>query len=154
MTSRFRFRLQPVLEHRERILDERQRVFAQKQRDVAEAEATAAALEAEREKQRAALTRDHTRIDVDALRATYAHLAYLDRSIADHAVRRAACSAELARAQHELVAANTDRKVLETLKARRFEAHRADEAQLEQRDVDDQNARRYVRILKPEGNDT
>ena len=154
MTSRFRFRLQPVLEHRERVLDGRQRAFAQKQRDLADAEAIAAALDTERENQRAALTRDHKRITVDELRATYAHLAFLDRSIADQAARRAACNAELEQAQAELIAANTDRKVLQTLKARRFEAHRADEAQLEQRDVDDQNARRYVRTLKPQENES
>jgi flagellar FliJ protein len=153
MSSRFRFQLQPVLDHRQRILDDRQRELAEKHRDLSEAEAEAARLEADREAQRDALMRDHGSIDGDTLRATYAHLAYLDRAIEDQAVRVAACVAEAQQAQRTLVAANTDRKVLETLKTRRFEAHVADAAQLEQRDSDDQNARRHVRPQPTRGNE-
>ena len=149
--SRFRFRLQPVLDLRGRIVDERQREMALKLRDLTEAQALAARLEAEREARRGALTRDHAGFDVETLRATYAHLAYLDRSIEDHAVRVAACVAEFDRAQVRLVEASTDRKVLETLKTRRYEVFVAGEAVVEQREVDDQNARRYGRAQRTEG---
>lgn len=143
--SRFRFRLQPVLDVRERIQDERQRELALKSRDLVQAEAVLAVLEGDRETQRDALTREHRSFGVDELRAAYAHLAYLDRSIADQTVRVAACNDEVAHAQTKLVEANTDRKVLETLRTRRHDAFRADAALTEQREVDDQNARRYGR---------
>jgi flagellar FliJ protein len=143
--SRFRFRLQPVLDVRERIQDERQRELALKLRDLTQAQTVLAGLQRDRETQRDALTRDHRSFGVDELRAAYAHLAYLDRSIEDQAVRVAACNDEVAHAQAKLVTANTDRKVLETLRTRRHDAFRADAALVEQREVDDQNARRYGR---------
>jgi flagellar export protein FliJ len=153
MSARFRFRLQTVLDHRVRIVDERQRELAQKQRDLTEAQAVAAGLCADRESQRDALVRDHVRFDVETLRATYAHLAYLDRAIADHTVRVAACAAEVEQAQMRLVEANTDCKVLETLKTRRHEAFVAHAAQVDQRDADDLNARRYGRAHLTQGNE-
>lgn len=149
--SRFRFRLQPVLDVRERVVDERQRDLALKKRELIEAEAALAALEAERDAERAALMRDHRSFGVDELRAAYAHLAYLDRAIEDQAVRVRACCDEVDRAQATLVAANTDRKVLETLRTRRHDAFNADVAQAEQREVDDQNARRYGRAQTERG---
>jgi flagellar FliJ protein len=143
--SRFRFKLQPVLDVRERIQDERQRELALKLRDLVEAEAVLAALHRDREARRDALTRDHRTFGVDELRTAYAHLAYLDRSIEDQSVRVAACNDEVTHAQAKLLSASTDRKVLETLRTRRHEAFRADAALIEQREVDDQNARRYGR---------
>ncbi|MGD0474089.1 MAG: flagellar export protein FliJ [Candidatus Velthaea sp.] len=143
--SRFRFRLQPVLEVRERVVDECQRDLALKARDLLEAETVLANLARDREARRDALTRDHRSFGVEELRAAYAHLAYLDRSIDEQTVRVAACGDEVTRAQAKLMAANTDRKVLETLRTRRHEAFRADAALVEQREVDDQNARRYGR---------
>jgi flagellar FliJ protein len=143
--SRFRFRLQPVLDVRTRVQDERQRELAQKVREHSDAQAELAALTADREAQRASLARDHRSFGVDELRATYAHLAYLDRTIDDQAVRVAACADEVGRAQQRLVTANTDRKVLETLRTRRYEAFSIDAARVEQLETDDQNARRYGR---------
>jgi flagellar FliJ protein len=148
--SRFRFRLQPVLDVRQRIQDGRQRELALKQCELNDAETVLAALSSDREAQRAALTHNHQSFGVDALRATYAHLAYLDRSIDGQHVRIAACVDEVQRAQAKLVAANTDLKVLQTLKTRRHEAFSADEALTEQREVDDQNARRYGRAQRKE----
>jgi flagellar FliJ protein len=149
--SRFRFRLQPVLDVRARIQDERQRELALKQRELLDAQGVLAALDDEREAQRAALLRDHRSFDVDVLRATYAHLAYLDRAHDDAAVRIAACVDEVERAQLKLLAANTDRKVLETLRTRRHDIFTADAALVEQREVDDQNARRYGRAQNERG---
>jgi flagellar FliJ protein len=149
--SRFRFRLQPVLDVRERVQDERQRDLALKKRDLVEAETALAALEADRDDQRAALVRGHRSFGVDELRTAYAHLAYLDRAIEDQAVRVSACGDEVDRAKAKLVAANTDRKVLETLRTRRRDAFNAEVAQAEQREVDDQNARRYGRAQTERG---
>jgi flagellar FliJ protein len=149
--SRFRFRLQPVLDVRERIQDERQRELALKRRELEEAETVLTALDTDRHEKREALTRDHRSFGADDLRATYAYLAYLDRAIEDQAVRIAACNDEVVRAQTQLVAANTDRKVLETLRTRRHEAFTADAALVEQRELDDQNARRYGRAQRAAG---
>jgi flagellar FliJ protein len=154
MSTRFRFRLDPVLAHRERLVEECRRAFALKERDLADAEAEAQRLQIEREAQRAALTADHARFDVDRLRATYAHLAFLDRAIDEHAERVAACRAEAVRAQQQLVVAERDRKVLETLKERRYETFAADAAQADQLEVDDQNARRYARAQKHGANES
>jgi flagellar FliJ protein len=149
--SRFRFRLQPVLDVRTRVVEERQRDLAIKQRELADAELALSELNDAREVQRESLTRDHRSFDVDALRATYAHLAYLDRAIDEQSVRVAACRDEFERAQTRLLAANTDRKVLETLRTRRYEAFNVHAAAMEQHAVDDQNARRYGRAQNEQG---
>jgi len=149
--ARFRFRLQAVLDVRERAFDDRRRELAVKLREHEDAEAALAALHADRDAQRDTLTREHRSFDADALRTTYAHLAYLDRTIEDAAVRVAACAAEVEQAQQKLVAADTQRKVLDTLRTRRLEAFTADAALLEQRDSDDQNARRYGRAQQQRG---
>jgi flagellar FliJ protein len=143
--ARFRFRLQSVLDVRARVQDERQRELALSQRDLSDAAAALADLNDAREEQRGALTREHHRFDVEALRATYAHLAYLDRAIEDQAVRVAACRDEADRAQARLIAANTEKKVLETLRTRRYEAFNAQATVAEQQESDEQNARRFGR---------
>ncbi len=151
--ARFRFRLQPVLDVRERALDARRRDLASMQRAHSDAQGVLAGLVADRAAQRDTLTRDHRAFDVDALRAAYAHLAYLDRAIDDQNVRVAAAWDEVERAQLAVVAANTDRKVLETLRTRRFDAFTADAVQHEQRESDDQNARRFSRAQHERGDD-
>jgi len=149
---RFVFRLKPVLEHRERIEKDRQRIFSEKQRALVEARAECARLAAERDDQRETLRRDHKTLDVDALRATYAHLAYLDRSIEEQDVRIQACVAEADAARTRLVAASRDREVLDTLKIRRREAFDAEASRVEQRALDDQNARQFGRAALERGN--
>lgn len=143
MAQRFRFRLDPVLGLRERVEAERQREFAEKQRAVVEAEAVRLAFVQQRDGYQQALVRDHKSFDSDLLRSTYAHLAYLDRAIEDQAERVAACVAEADRAHARMVAAMKDRKVLATLKDRRRESYDATAALVEQRELDDANARSY-----------
>jgi flagellar export protein FliJ len=149
---RFVFRLKPVLEHRERIEKDRLRVFSEKQRALFEAREERERIVAERDTQRATLRRDHKSLDADTLRATYAHLAYLDRSIEEQDVRIEACVAEENAARVRLVAASKDREVLETLKTRRREAFDAQAALVEQRGLDDQNARQFSRVSLERGN--
>jgi flagellar FliJ protein len=149
--ARFRFRLQSVLDVRSRVVDERQRELALRQRELGEARDRLAFLEDARDRQRATLERDHRSFDVEALRATYGHLAYLDRAIEEQSVCVAACAADVERAQHKLVVANTDRKVLETLRSRRYDAFTSDLAEHEQREVDDLNARRFGRARNERG---
>ena len=149
--ARFHFRLEPVLGHRERIESEKQRVFAEKLRDVVQAEADRDAAAGRRDAMRETLRRDHKSLDVDTLRATYAHLDYLDRLIVALEERLAACRAEADRAHAALIAAAKDRKVLETLKAQRRDAYDAQAALAEQRELDDANARAFGRTKLQQG---
>lgn len=150
--ARFRFQLDPVLGHRERIESERQRECAAAQRAVAEAEAMRDGLAADRDAYRETLRRDHRSFDAELLRATYAHLAYLDRAIEDAEAQVAACRAEAQRRLAVLIAAAKDKKVLETLKIRRREAFDAESASAEQRTLDDMNARSFGRAQLQRGN--
>ncbi len=98
-----------------------------------------------------ALVGGRSALDADTLRATYAHLGYLDRAILAAQQRVDACAAETARSQARLIVAARDRKVLETLKDRRREAHLLETALAEQRELDDQNARLFGRAHPSEG---
>jgi flagellar export protein FliJ len=150
--ARFRFRLDPVLAHRERIEQDRTRIFAEKQRDLLEAQAQRDALIAERESQRDILKREHKSLTADTLRDTYAHLAYLDRAILEANVRVDACDAEAKAALVNLIEASKEREVLATLKTRRRETHDAEAAHTEQVTLDDQNARQFSRATLQRGN--
>ena len=148
----FRFRLDPVLGHRERVEHERAGEHAR---------ALAAQLAAERARDdavrparrdaRASLRDGHAALDAETLRATYAHLGYLDRAIRAAQQRADACAAETARSQARLIEAARDRKVLETLKDRRREAFAHEASLAEQRELDDQNARLFDRANPFEG---
>jgi flagellar protein FliJ len=147
----FRFRLEPVLGHRERTEQERAGDHARAVGDQRAAERVRDDFIARRDASRAQLVRDHAQLDGDTLRATYVHLDYLDRAINGAQERVDACVAEVERARRKLVDAAKDRKVLETLKQRRREAFELDAALLEQRELDDLNARLHERVHPLEG---
>jgi flagellar protein FliJ len=149
--TRFRFRLEPVLDHRERIERERAAEHARKLAEQLEAQRVLDELIARRDATRAKLTREHTTIDATMLRAAYAHLEYLDRAIIATQRRVDACADETERARLDLVGAAKDRKVLETLKDRRREAFELDAALADQREMDDLNARLFERAHPFEG---
>jgi flagellar FliJ protein len=141
--GKFRFTLEPVLDHRERIEDEKQLVLAQRQLDLKAAEDELARLNGEFKRYSTALREDHAKLSTEELRWHYAHLEYLDRCMTmQHGIifaRRAAVE----RARVELVDASKDRKVIEKLKDRRYEEHRAAQAAQEQKELDDTNNRRH-----------
>lgn len=145
MATRFRFTLTPVLELRERVERERAADHAMALAEQLTAERRRDELCERRDALRDDLVREHGGLDVTTLRATYAHLDYLDRGIieadAEIVTRRAATEG----ARLALVAAAKDRKVLETLRDRRREAHDAEVALADQRDLDDLNARSFDR---------
>jgi flagellar FliJ protein len=149
--STFRFRLDPVLDHRSRIERERAGEHARALADQLGAERLRDALIAKRETLRERLVREHASFDVDTLRATYTHLDYLDRALVPAHQRVAQCTAATERARLRLLDAAKDRKVLETLKERRREAFELDAAQADQRELDDQNARAFDRTNPFEG---
>jgi flagellar export protein FliJ len=147
----FRFRLDPVLAHRERTERERAGEYARMLADQLAAERARDELAARRDALRQDLAEHHNQLDGNRLRATYTHLEYLDRAIRASDERVAACAAETARSQTRLIAAARDRKVLETLKERRREAFDHDAALAQQRELDDLNARLFERAHPLEG---
>jgi flagellar FliJ protein len=143
--ARFRFGLQPVLEHRERIENERQHVLAVAQREFAEAES-------ERERllrELAACSDDvrsrHRELDGPALQNAYAYAHALSARLEVLHARVETCAALVARAQRDVIAASRDRQVLETLKTRRRDAHNAELDLATARELDDANARAFGR---------
>jgi flagellar protein FliJ len=148
---RFRFRLDPVLGHRERIEQERAGEHARALADQLAAQRVFDDLATKRDELRARLVREHARFDAESLRSTYLHLDYLDRALVAARQRVDACIAETERARRRLIEAAKDRKVLETLKERRREAFQLDAALADQRELDDQNARAFERAHPFEG---
>lgn len=148
---RFRFRLDPVLGHRERVETEKAGEHARALRDKLAAEEQRDDLIGRRAATRDMLVRDHAKLDGDTLRATYVHLDYLDRAIVASQQRVDACAAETERARLRLVDAAKDRKVLETLKQRRREAFDLESSLADQRELDDLNARLHDRAKPIEG---
>src|SRR5690242_13177199 len=103
--AKFKFTLEPVLEHRERIEDEKQQVLAERLRELKAAEDELARLDAEFKRYSTVLREDHASLSSDELRWHYAHLEFLDRCMTmQHGIifqRRAAVE----RARADLVAA-------------------------------------------------
>jgi flagellar export protein FliJ len=145
MPQRFIFSLEPVLDHRERVEDGRKRELASAQRAAMQAEANRLQLIARRDAIRDQLQAAHGSLDAVELRSSYAHLDYLDRAIQAAAGRVAAARSNEERARGMLIIATKDKKVLDTLKTRRREAHDSEAAQAGQRELDDLNARAFSR---------
>jgi flagellar FliJ protein len=148
---RFRFRLDPVLGHRERVERERAGEHARAVADQLAAERSRDEMIQRRDAMREQVVREHAAMDVQRLRAIYAHLDYLDRAIVAAQQRVDACADETERARTRLVDAAKDRKVLETLKDRRRASFDLDAAHADQRELDDQNARLFDRAHPFEG---
>jgi flagellar FliJ protein len=143
--AKFKFTLEPVLDHRGRIEEEKQQVLAERLRELKAAEDELARLNGEFKRYSTALREDHAKLSCDELRWHYAHLEYVDRCMTmQHGVilqRRTAVE----RARQDLIAASKERKVIEKLKDRRFEEYQALQAAAHQKDLDDTNNRRFAR---------
>ncbi|HEX3462913.1 MAG TPA: flagellar export protein FliJ [Candidatus Elarobacter sp.] len=148
---KFRFELQPVLSHRERIEQERAADHSRALEDQLRAERARDELCSKRDHLRDRLVGEHTSFDVETLRSTYLHLDYLDRAIVAAQQLCEACAVQTEGARQRLVDAAKDRKVLETLKDRRREAFELEASLAEQRELDDQNARAFERTQPYEG---
>ncbi len=144
---KFKFALAPVLNHRKRIEDEKQRIFAERRRELQAAEDELARLNAEFKRYSLALREDHASLSSEELRWHYAHLEYLDRCMTMQLGIVAQRRTAVERSRADLAAASKERKVMEKLKDRRYEEHRALEAAREQRDLDDTNNRRHDALL-------
>ena len=140
--KKFKFSLNPLLEHRQRIEDEKQQALAERTLELKAAQSELARLNGEFRRYSDALRGRHAELTTEELRAHYAHLEYLDRcTVMQHAAISARKSA-VDRARVDLMAASKDRKVIEKLKDKRFLEHQALEAAFEQKELDDGNGRR------------
>lgn len=149
--ARFVFRLAPVLRYRERIEDEKKLMLAGEQRKLAEAEAERNALKSRREALAREMVSGHKRFDAETLRMTYAHLDFLAREINVADWRVATCVQAVNAAREALVRASKDRKILDRLRERARENFNREEQRVEQRDLDEANSQRYMRLQHHQG---
>ena len=143
---RFSFRLDPVLDYRQRLEDEQQIVLAAAISALRSAEAQRDDYITRRVEMRDRLYEHHSEMDAIELRATYAHCDFLDRAIVaqQRVVEKARAKADQERLQ--LVVKTKDKKVLEVLKQRRRETFEAEVSATEQRESDEINSRRFDRV--------
>lgn len=147
MARRFRFTLQPLLEQRKRVEDQRQQALALRQLALDGARSEFDRLDAEFRVSALSLRAQHGALEAEELRLHYAHLQYLDRAIVAQIRTVAERQVELDRARDDLLAASKDRKVVDKLKERRRQTHSDEEVRLDQRELDDGNARQYGRSI-------
>jgi flagellar FliJ protein len=145
--KKFAFALQPVLDHRKRIEDQKQLVVAARKRALDEAQAELTRLNAEFRTYAQRLRKEHGKLETSELQAIYAHLQFVDRCTVEQLKIVAERRVALDRAREELLAASKEKKVVEKLKERRKESFELEEERIEQKELDDGNARRYGRAL-------
>ena len=143
---KFAFRLDPVLDHRQRLEDEQQIVLAAALSAQRSAEAQRDDYIARRTAMRERLYLHHEEMDGIELRATYAHCDFLDRSIVtqQRVVEEKRVQAEAERAK--LIVKTQDKKVLSVLRDRRRETFESEAAATEQRESDEINSRSFDRV--------
>lgn len=147
--GKFKFSLEPVLGHRERIEDKKQQVLAERVRELKAAENELARLNGEFKRYSARLRDHHASLSTEELRWHYAHLEYLDRCMTMQHGLIVQCRRAVERARADLVTASKDRKVIEKLKDKRLEEYRLLQHAREQKELDDTNNRRFARIEVP-----
>jgi flagellar protein FliJ len=148
---RFRFRLQTVLDHRDRIERDKKRLLALAQRELLEAEGRLAAMREDYERTGEELRVKHSELDAMELYNYYAHMDFVLRGIRTAEVQVSSLALQVEYAKGALLAARKDKKVLETLKDRRRETFDSDQAATEQKLIDDMNSRRHGRDSNPLG---
>jgi flagellar FliJ protein len=135
--TRFKFALQQVLHDRERTENEKQQLFAERRCELTAAEDELARLKVEFDRYSTVVREEHAKLTGEDLRRYYAYLEHLNRCMTMQQPIIAKCHAALERARQDLLGASKDRKVLEKLKDRRFELHRAAEAAREEAELED-----------------
>jgi flagellar protein FliJ len=148
---KFIFRLDPVLDYRQRLEDEQQVVLAAAISALRSAEADRDDYMKRRQEMRSRLLLHHSEMESVELRATYAHCDFLDRSIVaqQKVVAEAKAKADAERAR--LVVKTKDKKVLSVLKERRRETFDSEIAAAEQRENDEINSRYFDRLTTTTG---
>lgn len=143
--SRFRFRLQTVLDHRERVERDKMRLLADAQRELVAAQERVRDLRADYERTGEELRVRHAELQGMELYNYYAHMDYVLRGIREAEKVVSTCEIQVARAQVNLLAARRDKQILDKLKERRKTVFDNEQRAAEQKMFDDLNARRYGR---------
>lgn len=145
MPGKFEFRLQPLLDRRQRLEEEKQRRFAACRRA---ADECAGELERLGHAWQQGLRQlvESARLGPAAdLRLRDGHLGALEAALVDERLRRSDLEAACERAREELIFANRSRRVIQKLKERRARAFEAEETRREELELDEANARRHER---------
>jgi flagellar export protein FliJ len=143
---KFTFRLDPVLDHRQRLEDEQQVVLAAAVAAQLAAEMQRDDYIARRADMRERLLQHHNEMDTIELRATYAHCDFLDRSIVAQQRVVDECRAKSDEERAVLILKTKDKKILSTLKDRRRETFESEAAATDQRENDEINSRYFDRV--------
>lgn len=143
---KFAFRLDPVLDHRQRLEDEQQLVLAAALAALLHAENQRDDYIARRAEMRIRLLERHSEMDSIELRATYAHCDFLDRSIVAQQLVVDECRAQADEERAVLIVKTKDKKILSTLKERRRETFEFEAAASDQRENDEINSRYFDRV--------
>lgn len=144
--AKFAFRLDPVLDYRQRLEDEQQIVLAAAISALRAAETQRDDFITRRADMRQRLYLRHNEMDGIELRATYAHCDFLDRSIVAQQRVVDDCRAKADVERGKLVDKTKDKKILAVLKERRRETFEWEAAAAEQRESDEINSRHYDRV--------
>lgn len=145
--KKFVFTLAPVLEQRKRLEEEKQLVVAARKRELDQAEGELVRLNEEFRTHSNRLRDEHAALDFGELQMIYAHLQFVDRCTVAQIQIVAERRVALDRARAELLAASKEKKVVEKLRERRKEAFDLEVQRVEQKELDDGNARRFGRAL-------
>ncbi|MBV9269815.1 MAG: flagellar export protein FliJ [Candidatus Eremiobacteraeota bacterium] len=143
--KKFRFALEPVLEQRRRIEETKQQIVSQRVLELQKAEDDLSELHGQYSGNSERLRDGHQHFSTEDLRLYYAHLEYLDRAITTQHAIVAQRKSAVEKARVELLQATKERKAVEKLKERKHTEWAANAARLEQNELDDSNARRFVR---------
>lgn len=140
--KKYAFRLDSVLQHRERLEEEATQHLAGIRRRLAAEEDTMRDVEQAYAVLTETLRDTHTKLDHDDLRMYYARADYLARSIRALELSIINIRMEQEAARNELLKTAKDRRILETLKERGQADHTAQSVRLEHAHLDDANNRR------------
>lgn len=149
--ARFAFRLEPLLDTRKRAEEEKRRSLAACRNSLDRCLSEQRRFMAERDAGITALFDAVRTRPMRDLRALDRHLHYLYTVETTMRSQETGLAESFERARDELIVANRERRVVETIKARERRAFDAQEARREELELDDGNARRHERALRKRG---
>ena len=145
----FQFELQPLLEHRQRIEDEKQKTLAQQLR-------LREALERQlRELQETVVSDKHTmkqqligKVDVSRIRQHALHGHQVSIRAQQLLMRLAQLMQQIDAARAELIEASRERKAVEKLREKRYQAWQREQNKREARQLDEIAVQQYTRLRR------
>lgn len=157
MPRKFVFKLQPVLEQRERLEEDRKRVAAQRERERLEAEARLRGLQhqiaqAKHDLRERLAAGGPQTVNIPGVRLQANASLHMAHTAQRAAIELAGSYQRSEAARRELLAAMTGRKAVQTLKERRYEEFKREQAKRELAELDDIVSVRSARAQMETGN--